>query len=99
MRRCEYKRRYCSEEGRFINQHIYGEGVFDSLKKLGQRVLGKTAKKAANKRLQALAEKAVSPAGGDKIVQLLRKTPAAATGAKGPQAPTAEEHLMRLLAD
>lgn len=68
MRQCEYKRRYDPEIGQYVKEHIYGEGVFDSIRSFGSKLFGKAAKKAASKASEHAEEKA-----GDKIVQLLGK--------------------------
>lgn len=77
MRHCEFKKRYDSETDQYVREQIYGEGIIDSIKSLGSKLFGKTAKKAASKAafkaVSKVSEKAAEKA-GDKIVQLLQKT-------------------------
>ena len=58
MKQSEFKKRYDPELGRFTSQHIYGEGVMDVFKNIGEKVFGQTLKKAA----KTAATKAVTTA-------------------------------------
>ena len=60
MRQSEFKKRYDPELGRFSRQHIYGEGVFDTL-----------LKKAVNKTITTAGEH-VGKKAGDKIISMLQ---------------------------
>ena len=78
MRQSEFKKKYVSDLGRYIKQHIYGEGVMDIFKSFGSKLFGNTmktaAKTAANKALITAATKTgehVGKKAGDKIVKML----------------------------
>lgn len=58
MRQCEYKRRYDPEIGQYVKEHIYGEGVFDSIRSFGSKLFGKKSKKAASKAVSKASEHA-----------------------------------------
>ena len=80
MRQSEFKLKFNPELGRYTKQHIYGEGILDTLKLVGRKIFGqtikKTAKKGAEKALQEASTKTGSYLGkkaGDKIVSMLRK--------------------------
>ena len=82
MRQSEFKMRFDPELGRYTRQHIYGEGMMDTLKSFGSKLFGKTmkkaAKKGAEKGLTAAATKTgehVGKKAGDKIVQMTSKNP------------------------
>ena len=84
MRQSEFKMRFDPELGIYSRQHIYGEGMMDSLKSFGSKLFGKTmkkaAKKGAEKGLTAAATKTgehVGKKAGDKIVQMSSKNPPA----------------------
>ena len=76
MRQSEYKKRYDPETGRKVKEHIYGEGIWDSIKSVEREVFGKMAKKAASKvttkAISKVSEHAREKA-GDKIIELLHK--------------------------
>ena len=85
--------------GRYVEKHIYGEGVVtDVFKTIGRKLFGKTMKEAAKtatqKALQKAATKTDEYAGkkaGDIIIQLLSKknkntkTPVATSPIENPQ--------------
>lgn len=80
MRQSEFKLKFNPELGRYTKQHIYGEGILDTLKLVGRKIFGqtikKTAKKGAEKALQEASTKTGSYLGkkaGDKIVSMLEK--------------------------
>ena len=92
MRQSEFKRRYDVKTGRYVKNHIYGEGVTDVFKTIGRKLFGKTMKEAAKTATKKAVQKAVTKTGeyagekaGDKIIQLLskknKKTPVAASPA------------------
>ena len=81
MRQSGFKYKYDPELGRFIRQHIYGEGIMDVFRNIGAKVVGQTLKKAA----KTAATKAVTTAAtktgehvgkkaGDKIISMLTKS-------------------------
>ena len=67
--------------GRYVEKHIYGEGVVtDVFKTIGRKLFGKTMKEAAKTATQKALQKAATKTGeyagekaGDKIIQLLSK--------------------------
>ena len=85
--------------GRYVEKHIYGEGVVtDVFKTIGRKLFGKTMKEAAKTATQKALQKAATKTGeyageeaGDKIIQLLSKknkntkTPVAALPIENPQ--------------
>ena len=80
MRQSDFKKKYDPEIGRFIRQHIYGEGVMDVFKNIGSKIFGQTlkqaAKTAATKAVTTAATKTgehVGKKAGDKIIQMLSK--------------------------
>ena len=80
MKQSELKKRYDVKMGRYVKEHIYGEGVTDVFKTIGRKLFGKTVKEAAKtatkKALQTAATKTGEYAGekaGDKTIQLLSK--------------------------
>ena len=82
MRQSEFKKKYDPEFGRYTRQHIYGEGVMDVFKSFGSKIFGKTMKKAAKtvaiKAIITAATKTgehVGKKAGDKIIEMLSKTP------------------------
>ena len=98
MKQSEFKKRYDVKMGRYVQRHIYGEGVVDVFKTIGRKLFGKTVKEAAKtatkKAVQTAATKTGEYAGekaGDKIIQLLikknknTKTPVAASPKENPQ--------------
>ena len=73
MKQSEFKKRYDPELGRFTRQHIYGEGVMDSV--FGQ-TLKKAAKTAATKAITTAATKTgehVGEKAGDKIIEFFSR--------------------------
>lgn len=76
-RQSEYKKKFNPETGKFVREHIYGEGVItDTLKSIGKKVFGKTVKSAAKKAMTTTATKTgeyVGKKAGDKIVNFLSK--------------------------
>ena len=81
MRQSEFKYKYDPELGRFIRQHIYGEGVMDVFKNIGAKVIGqplkKAAKTAATKAVTTAATKTgehVGKKAGDKVIFMLSKS-------------------------
>ena len=98
MRQSEFKKRYDVKMGRYVKQHIYGEGVTNVFKTIGRKLFGKTMKEAAKTATKKAVQKAAAKTGeyadekaGDKIIQLLSKKnkntkpPAATTRTKNPQ--------------
>ena len=82
IRQSEFKKKYDPELGRYTRQHIYGEGVVDVFKSFGSKIFGKTMKKAAKtaatKAIITAATKTgehVGKKAGDKIIEMLSKTP------------------------
>ena len=72
--------RFDPELGKFTRQHIYGEGMMDMFKSFGNKIFGKTMKKAAKKSGEKLLTMSATETGeysgkkaGDKIVQMLNK--------------------------
>ena len=57
MKQSEFKKRYDPELGRFTRQHIYGEGVMDTVSKVFGQTLKKAAKTAATKAVTTAATK------------------------------------------
>ena len=81
MRQSEFKKKLDPELGRYIRQHIYGEGITDVFKSFGKKIFGKTMKKAAKKGVEKAVTTAATKTGehvgkkaGDKIVQMLTKS-------------------------
>ena len=77
MKQSELKKRNDVKMGRYVKEHIYGEGVF---KTIGRKLFGKTVKEAAKtatkKALQTAATKTGEYAcekAGNKTIQLLSK--------------------------
>ena len=82
LRQLELKKIYDPELGRYTRQHIYGEGVMDVFKSFGSKIFGKTVKKASEtattKAITTAATKTgehVGKKAGDKIMEMLSKTP------------------------
>lgn len=76
MTQSEFKRRYDTETGRKVREHIYGEGIWDFNKPVGRKVFGKTAKKVASKAASKAVTKVNEHAGekaSDKIIELLHR--------------------------
>ena len=76
MRQSDFKKRYDPELGRFTRQHVYGEGIMDVFKNIGQ-TFKKAAKTAATKAVTTAATKTgehVGKKAGDKIIQMLSKS-------------------------
>ena len=79
-RQSEFKKKFDPETGKYIRQHIYGEGITDVFKTIGSKLLGKTVKSAAKKGVEKALTTAATKTGehagkkaGDKIVQMLSK--------------------------
>ena len=83
-RKCEYKKHYNPEIGRYVKTHVHGEGVSDVLKAITGKIFSNTVKKTLKAGVQKGAEKAFENAAtkagdfaakkaGDKIVQLLSR--------------------------
>ena len=80
-RQSEYKKKFNPETGKFIRQHIHGEGYkLDILKSISKKVFGQTVKNAAAKgATKAMTEASIKTGdyvgkkAGDKIVKLLSK--------------------------
>ena len=72
----EFKKKYNPETGKFIRQHIYGEGVItDAFRSVG-KLMGNKVKSAASKSVKKAATKTgehVGKKAGDKIVSMLSK--------------------------
>ena len=82
MRQSEFKKKYDPDLGRYTRQHIYGEGMMDVFKSFGSKIFGNTMKKAAKtaatKAITTAATKTgeyVGKKAGDKIIEMLSKTP------------------------
>ena len=76
MKQSEFKKRYDLELGRFTRQHIYGEGVMDTVSKVFSQTLKKAAKNAATKAITTAATKTgehVGEKAGDKIIEFLSR--------------------------
>ena len=80
MRQCELKKRYDPDIDMYVTKHIYGEGITDVFKAVGNKLFGKTAKSIAKTAAKSAATKAATTTGeyvgkkaGDKIVELLSK--------------------------
>lgn len=72
----KYEKRYDPEVGRKVREHISGERIQDSVKSVGRKVFGKTAKKAASKVASKAISKVSEHAGedaGDRIIEVLHK--------------------------
>ena len=70
MRQSEFKRKYDPEIGKYIKQHIYGEGIMDSVKSFFK----KSAPKSSMRKPPPKPPKKVTFAdknAGDKIVKIL----------------------------
>ena len=77
MRQTEFKMKFDPNLGKYIKQHIYGEGMMDAFKSFGSEIFGKTMKTAAKKAVTTAASKTGKYAGkkaGDKMVQMLSKS-------------------------
>ena len=75
MRQSEYKRRYDPDLGRYVKKHIYtgeiyGEGMSDIFKKIGNNILRKATKSATEKAAKRTGNYA-GKKGGDRIFNLL----------------------------
>ena len=106
MRQSEFKKRYDVKMGRYVEKHIYGEGVVtDVFKTIGRKLFGKTMKEAAKTATQKALQKAATKTGeyagekaGDKIIQLLSKknkntkTPVATSPIEKPQSRMLSDH-------
>ena len=84
MRQCEFKKRYDPDLGMYVKKHIYGEGITDVFKAVGNKLFGETAKSIVKTAAKSAATKAATKTGeyageyagkkaGDKIVKLLSK--------------------------
>ena len=80
MRQCEFKKRYDPNLDMYVKKHIYGEGITDIFKAVGNKLFGKTAKSIIKTAAKSAATKAATKTGeyagkkaGDKIVKLLSK--------------------------
>ena len=81
MRQSEFKMKYDPELGRYIRQHIYGDGITDVFKSFGSKLFEiKTIKTAAKKGAEKAVTTAATKTGeyavkkaGDKIVKVLSK--------------------------
>ena len=73
MRQSEFKRKYNPEMGKYTKQHIYGEGIMDTVKSFFKptpktKVIPKPPKKV---RFDLPSSSAVNKKSGDEIVKLL----------------------------
>ena len=68
IRQSEFKRKYDPEMGKYTKQHIYGEGVMDSVKSFFKKPPPKPPKKVTFEP-SSFADKKV----GDKIVKILSR--------------------------
>ena len=82
MRQSEVKKKYDPELERYTKQHIYGKGVMDVFKSFGSKIFGKTMKKAGKTAVTKAITTAATKTGehvvkkaGDKIIEMLSKTP------------------------
>ena len=71
-RQSEFKKKFNPEMGKYTRQHIYGEGLTDTLKTIGSKLFKNTAKKAMTTAATKTGEH-VGKKAGDKIVSLLSK--------------------------
>lgn len=72
MRQSQFKRKYDPEMGKYTKQHIYGEGIMDSVKSF----LKKPASKSSMRKPPPQPPKKVTFAdkkAGDKIVKMLSR--------------------------
>ena len=75
MRQSEFKRKYNPEMGKYVRQHIYGEGIMDTIKSFFKptpkpKVIPKPPKKV---RFDLPSPSATNKKSGDKIVKLLSR--------------------------
>ena len=75
MRQSEFKRKYDPELGKYTKQHIYGEGIIDTVKSFFKptkkpKVIPKKPKKV---RFDLPSSSAVNKKAGDEIVKLLSR--------------------------
>ena len=68
MRQSEFKRKYDPEMGKYIKQHIYGEGIIDSVKSFFKKPTPKPLPSPPPKKVTFVDKKA-----GDKIVKILSR--------------------------
>ena len=84
----ELKKRYDPNLGKYVKKHIYGEGMTDIFKAVGNKLLRKTAKSAATKAATKTGDYAGNK-GGYKIFELLNKkktkTPSVQMKSSSPQ--------------
>ena len=83
MRQSEFKKKDNPERGKYIKQHIYGEGIIDSVKsffkptKKTSKPLPKPPKKV---RFDLPSSSAANKKSGDEIVKLLARESTSPTG-------------------
>lgn len=103
MRQSEFKRRYDPVTGRIVREHIYGAGIWDSIKSVGSKIFGRTAKKAAAKAATKAVTKVSEHAGEkaeDKIIEFLhRKKTRPVQSTMAPEDPTISDSFFERLAD
>ena len=76
MRQSEFKRKYDPEMGKYVRQHIYGEGIIDTVKsffKPTQKNPKPPTKPPKKVRLDLPSSSAVNKKSGDEIVKLLSR--------------------------
>ena len=82
MRQSEFKKKYDPNTGKYIRQHIFGEGISDKVRSFGTKVFGKKANK---KHVEFCQPQKPSKKAGDKILKMLSKPPAKKTTTTTPK--------------
>ena len=73
MRPCELKRMYDPNLDKYVRKNIYGEGIFETVKSIGKKLLGKTTKKALSTAVSKTGEYAGDKKKGEKEKKKKRK--------------------------
>ena len=90
MRQSEFKRKYDPEMGKYTKQHIYGEGIMDSVKSFFKPTsktskLKKPPEEPKKVRFDLPSSSAANKKAGDEIVKLLSRERLATTKPKAPK--------------
>ena len=73
MRQSEFKRKYDPDRDKYTKQHIYGEGIMDSVKSFGSKLRRKTTNKKVSFNPPPPPPPKTGKKAGDKIVKMLSR--------------------------
>ena len=73
MRQSEFKRKYDPDTGKYTKQHIYREGIMDSVKSFGNKLRRKTTNKKVSFNRPLPPPPKTGKKAGDKIVKMLSR--------------------------